>query len=487
MNTKMARQEKDRFASYAFLFICLISLFRFFYAWGLNALPDEADYFVWSLRLDFSYFCHPPMLMVFLAFFHKLTGDPILALRLTTVLLSAGSSFYAYLLGREIDCGRSAFISILLLNVTLLANAGALIATPDTPMLFFLSGATYYFYVGLGPRGATRHWIAAAIFTGLALQSKLVAVLVYPSFALVLMLPEHRSRLFSFQPYLALLISLMVFSPVIIWNYFHNWTTFGFQLHHGFSDGRFPNWKRFFEFLGGQLGIIGPLLFALIVGACVRVWRSWRDCMFGEQYLSLLAAPPLIFFLVVSLQKKVEANWPCYAYLPGIILSVLVYGGGTNISGGLKRVWRINWWYQLVVISLVLVHIYMPFLPLKKDRTDEYFGWDQLGKAVLSLAEHNPGLALAANRYQEASELIFYTGLPVLCLNIQSRPNQFDIWQADRDLTGADLLFIYHKAQPSAAVAESFRHMEHLQEIPVYRENRLVNVYHAFRALDYRP
>ena len=60
--------------------------------------------------------------------------------------------------------------------------------------------------------------------------SKYTALFLVPSVLLFLLADRaHRKWLLRKEPYLAFFLSLVIFSPVILWNYQHQWVSFAFQ------------------------------------------------------------------------------------------------------------------------------------------------------------------------------------------------------------------------------------------------------------------
>jgi 4-amino-4-deoxy-L-arabinose transferase-like glycosyltransferase len=458
--------ERRRYAAATAVMIAAFTGLRLLYALPLNALPDEADNFVWSQHLDYGYFDQPPLLMWLLALAYRALGNGTLAIRLVPALLGAWSSYYVFRLGRETAGDRVAFWSVAIMNLTLLFTFGAMLATPDTPMVLFLSGASYYAYRGL-TGGQTRAWVLAGLFAGLALLSKYTAVLFFASCALCLLLPEHRKWLTRRQPWLALLIALLVFSPQIAWNHAHEWVSFGFQWSHGLGTGKFPQWPRVPEYFGLQAAVVGPILFGLLIAVLVMVARSWRREPAGRRFLWCLSVVPIGFFLCSSLFHKVEANWPCFAYVPGILLVTDLYEDRLKQARLWRALWRLSWVWSAIALSVVLLHIYVPFLPVRKDRGAEFFGWDALGAEATSLSREYPGLGLAANRYQLASELALYSGLPVTCLNIGGRANQYDLWQDFDSLRGRPYLFFHESRAEESRVFGSFTSFRHVRTLVI--------------------
>src|SRR6185312_6051048 len=71
---------------------------------------------------------------------------------------------------------RAGLVAALLLNATLLFGVGAVIMTPDTPLLFFWTACLWA--VARTGGGKPAWWLAAGLFAGLALASKYTAVLL---------------------------------------------------------------------------------------------------------------------------------------------------------------------------------------------------------------------------------------------------------------------------------------------------------------------
>lgn len=55
-------------------------------------------------------------------------------------------------------------------------------------------------------------------------------------------------------------IALVLFLPVLVWNFENYWISFRFQLQHGFSWDGFKPWATFPRYLGGLMLVATPLL-----------------------------------------------------------------------------------------------------------------------------------------------------------------------------------------------------------------------------------
>ncbi|OPX26059.1 MAG: hypothetical protein B1H05_03000, partial [Candidatus Cloacimonas sp. 4484_140] len=307
------KKNRLSYSEKTIIFVGALTIFKLIYTIGLNVIPDEAYYYLWGKNLALSYFDHPPMIGYLFAFLSLFFKSVEFVVHLQPILLGAGTSLYAYFLGKEMFNEQIGFTFLVLSNMTLLLFAGTIIATPDTPMIFFLTAGIFHFYRACR-NGKWIQWILAGVFLGCALLSKYVAVLIFPALLLFLIFTPERKWLKSIKPYITLVISFIVFLPVIIWNAQHEWLSFSFQFKHGIG-GSFPNWQKFGDFLGGQAGIVGPLLFVLFIIALIKILAEWKYHSKEAKLLFFIALVFFGFFLISSMQKKVEANWAAFASL----------------------------------------------------------------------------------------------------------------------------------------------------------------------------
>ena len=91
-----------------------------------------------------------------------------------------------------------------------------------------------------------------------------IALLGLPGLALMVIVPEWRKWLRHPSPYIAAFLALLVFSPVLYWNYFHEWASFVFQ-----GPRRFNSTVTFslHEYLLDMICLVTPSVFFAVVPA----------------------------------------------------------------------------------------------------------------------------------------------------------------------------------------------------------------------------
>src|SRR5215813_5333785 len=140
-----------------------------------------------------------------------------------------------------------------------------------------------------------------------------------------------RKWLLRKEPYLALFLSLVIFSPVILWNYQHQWASFAFQFGRRVLGQEMINPVRYarhslIEFLGIQLGAIFPTFLAvLVLSFAVALYFTIKDQGSRWKFCLFFSFPILVFFAVYSIGSAVNVDWPLPGYLALLIAAHTCY------------------------------------------------------------------------------------------------------------------------------------------------------------------
>jgi 4-amino-4-deoxy-L-arabinose transferase-like glycosyltransferase len=420
-------------------------------------LPDETYYWEWTRRLEAGYFDHPPGVALLVRLGTLLFGDTRAGVRAGPALAALVTHGAAVVIawqfaGRGLAGAAAAARAAVLVALIPLATLGLVLATPDaglfaTAMLALL-GVERALASPLRSARSTAWWTFAGVALGAAFVAKYTAVLLPAGLVVACLLhPALRARFREPGPWLASAIALLLFAPVVLWNMFTDWISFRFQLGHGFNPGARGNpLTRELELVGGQLGLASPILFVLMAMAVASALREgWRtrdhatptDLGARRFAVATIALVPLLFFAVSAWRRAVEANWPALIY-PGAI-ALLATSTATWARG---RAWRAGLGLAALLLAAVTAQAWKPLLPLlpRRDPIARAHGWQTLAAATDSMSR-DPFLEgtvdrwIAADRYQDASELAFHmSGQPtVFSLNLGGRANQYDLWPTAYD------------------------------------------------------
>ncbi|HKP14972.1 MAG TPA: glycosyltransferase family 39 protein, partial [Gemmatimonadaceae bacterium] len=304
----------------------------------------------------------------------------------------------------------------------------------DAPLLCFEALAVYALVRALQcpPRSPASlgWWSAAGVCVGLAFASKYTSILLPLSVVVAVPVrPSLRGRLREPGPYVACVLATLVFLPVLRWNAMHDWISFRFQLEHGLGRARGSALMRELDLVGGQLGLVTPILFALVA---LSVWRSLRrprdDAHFA---LAVIATGSWVFFVYSAIHRRVEANWPAPSYIAGVALLASMVATSTSVR--LLRWWRGGLGLAAVLVAVLYLHAAASVLPLpaRRDPIARGDGWDGLAAHVAAIRDSLGARSWAgAERYQDVSELAYHLpGRPqVICICLGGRHNQYELW-----------------------------------------------------------
>lgn len=400
-------------------------------ALGTDTYSDEAYYWTWSQHLQLSYFDHPALIAWSIKFFGIRSGAMLWAV---IALWGVYRLAMAYGGSRQAAWWATAFFAS-----TPAAGLLGTICTPDAPLLAFWA----WTLVAL----ARKQPVATGLLWGLAMLSKYNGILLaLPVFVVFFRQP--------FQLMKATLLALLVTCPTLIWNATNDWEGFRFQLWHGLEgDGGL---NTFLEFLGGQLGMAGPLLLVLIIGWLIRD-KSWG-------VLKLAALIPLLFFGYASLKARGEANWTAAAWISASVgLSLTPLNKWKQAALGLNLV---------LVSATALVLLFPPQALWSSQAMQKLHGWSWLKQA------QTQQVPVFTGRYQLSAMVQFYSGLPVTTFG--GRKSQFNLWPAPYIAPGTDALWIGEGDEPPEELLNRFETSTRL-DWPLDERQRLLHPFQVFR------
>ncbi len=295
----------------ASLAVAVVAALQVIYAATADLRTDEAYYWTFSKENVLSYLDHPPMIAWIVRFGTAMFGDTNFGARFGGLL----AMWIAWALLADIvwRLTRDSRVVVLAVLMPLAAPEYGLFASrilPDVALIPF-SLAMVWSLVRLTQSNDGRWWLMAGLFGGLSLLSKYTAVFFAPAILAFLMVPPWRSRwLRSPYPWAAVVIALLVFSPVLIWNAQHGWASFKFQFIRAGADHGISA-RTVADFLGLQLALVGPILFpAALAGAIMVAGRGYRRRNAAFILISTCALVPFAYFFWKSLSLRIGDTWP---------------------------------------------------------------------------------------------------------------------------------------------------------------------------------
>ncbi len=451
-----------------YLVIAALAFVRFAMARLRELAPDEAFYWLLGQHLNIGYLDHPPMVAWLIRLSTSVLGKSEFGVRAIMVLMSLGIIAMllrlCFLLTQNM---RAVGLLLAILATSPYTAALGLLATPDTPAAFF-SLAALVCAVRLARlfdaeakgeiitgRAQANLWFFFGMFCGLALLAKYTSILLPLGVCLVFLTsPAGRRQYQKPGIYLAGVVALLIFSPVIYWNAQHHWASFAFQLNHGLNTMPADYLKNLGEYVGGQLMPLTPILWLLGIMALVHYFRQWRTQDLAWRMLIIAAALPPVFFLLVALRSRGEANWPAFAYLPMslLIVAFVLQQGERKRRGG-------QIWIAIGCAMAVLVTVVFYFPPLIRQtalalnpkkpfelprKMVDFYEWRSLGQFIASRTAGQQ--AIVCNTYEDAGEIAFYLPQPGVVwaarLGTDARMTAFDCFDDPPPWQTHDLILL---------------------------------------------
>jgi len=489
-----------------YFFLLILSLFRIYFILHgpVDLSPDEAHYWEWSRRLDLSYYSKGPAIAYLIALSTWIFGDNPFGVRILAVVCSFLSSIFIYKIGEKLFNEKTGYLSgIFFQLIPLFATFGVLF-TIDSPFILFWIVSMYLFLLAIDGRRV--YWIFLGLFIGLGLLTKYTMAFFYLSMFTYLLSMKKKdiTKLPMSLLSLCILISLIVFSPVLIWNAQHGWVTLKHtagQAH--VYDGLKISLKYLFEFIGSQLAVVTPLIFILGLYFIFNPSffelkpHNFRTGFFRQYFFKMtqtqwfmisFSMPVFVFFLLKSIQGKVQANWAMPAYVVFVIA----------IASAFERKILKKFVYLAIIVAVAFTFINYAIaylnLPAKIDPSSRLKGWKELGIKVSEIKkelENSGKVILFSDKYQISSELAFYIqNSTVYCIPLGRRMNQYDLWESiNNELKNKPVHGIYVvygiKEHPQIEVSSAFEKCIP-ESFTVYKKRVKIRDYTIFRCYNFK-
>ncbi len=472
-----------------------VTLFRLVFnaAYPLDVSGDEAYYWDWGRRFDWGYFSKPPLIGWTMGLLRLIGADTGFGLRTASTLLGTAGLSVIYLLMARLFNTPTAFLAVAVLVATVGNAALNICMTTDAWLLLCWFGALYCFW-RFTETEALRWSLATALCIGVGLLAKQMMVLFFPLALIYLTLDRH-ALLKHPLTWLTGLLPLLFLIPPLVWNARNGWITFRHTGGHFSQEGVsvMGSLTNFAEFIGGQLGLVSPVLFVLTAWVLVKVVRAWRQCPSALRYLAVYALP-LAGFALFSFRKEINPNWPLLFDAAGL----LVLAGYAGLHGRLVRPCRIG-----VAVGAVLTAVFyialvaVPLSGIDFSRVAplrQVSGWSEYGArtglAHAGLPTPEDTMLIACGHRYYASALAFYHPQRPVVFHWHPDPHvnsQYDLWPQPSS-TGKDALIVVPKKTESIpeSLAERFSEVRRVTAFEIPAGGRRPKNYTLFHGVDWR-
>jgi hypothetical protein len=411
---------------------------------------DEAYYWVWSQNLDWGYFDHPPMIAWWISVGYSLFQSE-LGVRLLMVLFNGLSFYFLWkILQPKTQLQENLFWAISG-SVTVFQVFGFL-ATPDAPLLFFTIFYLFSLQNFLKKSGSLETILLAISFAGI-MYSKYHGILLI-LFTLIPIL-SHLWKNVKF--YLAILGSLLLYLPHILWLVQHDFSPISYHFLERSADEDFEIIK-----------LINYLLFILLGCAPFLVyfvhqslWKLKTEDSF-QKSVKWLTIGPIIFFFFSIFKDNVQPQWLLISY---IAMAILTYW---NQAEKKNNKWIFSLGFSGIFVFLVVrVLLILPSIsPFQK--------YENFGKKAGELT----GNKVIFEKYQEASLFKFYHPDREVAVHrtLGNRKSQYTLWDWEEDFHGQTVDYVSPWVKSDKSFVGLKNRNYFVKEISNYQTYHLVEI-----------
>jgi 4-amino-4-deoxy-L-arabinose transferase-like glycosyltransferase len=428
------------------LLITIISLLinissLYFTSYGI--FRDELYYLACANRPAFGYVDQPPFSIWVLAVWKFLLGDSLFVIRLLPAFVSSTTIFFLGMFTVRLGGSRSAVIiaAVTFMLTPLFFGMTGIYSMNVFDFFFWILAA--YIFLQITESSNKNLWYAIGVVIGLGLLNKTSMLWFGAGVFIGTLFTPLREELKTKYPYIAAGIALLIFSPYIIWNFFHDWAYIEFMRNA--SQQKYGGMTPLSFFLNMILSL-NPISFLIWIPGLLFYFFNKKSGLFRPLGYIWLATFAILFI-----------NWHSKAEYIAPAFQILFAGGAVMIVQWNDRIKRLKYALAIpvIVLSILLSPLARPLLPvqsflgyqstlmLKTPDSEEHdtelprfyadmFGWADLAKDVYKVYKQLPEeekkhTVIYCRNYGEAGA-IEYFGKKYRLPKIVSPHNNYYYW-----------------------------------------------------------
>jgi len=293
---------------------------RCVFALVLELGNDEAYYWLYSQKIQWNYFDHPPIVAVWARLFtaNLWLDHHEFFLRFGSIIACAFSGWFLFKTVSLLHSERAGFFAACLYNASFYAGLTAgIYLLPDSPQMVFWTFSMWMIArVSLNENNWTS-WIVFGIAAGLCIMSKIHGAFIWTGMGAFILL-QKRIWLAKPQLYVALGLTILITSPIILWNIQYDFITYQFHSARVTIDKSYFQDFSLFKEIAQQVIWNNPFNVALILLGLVSFYRRQVKRLTAitiYQFIGLPLALILLFFSIFRDTILIHWNGPAYVSL----------------------------------------------------------------------------------------------------------------------------------------------------------------------------
>lgn len=441
-------------------FLFFITVFIFFIINVLQGsytelIPDEAYYWVYSLDMSWGYFDHPPLVALWVKtsswLFNKELGVRFFA--------SISFSLLVYLIWNLIEHPeKRKYVKLYLLLVfsTALLNAYGFITVPDTPLVLFVAIFLLGYQKYIRHKSIVSYLIILIGIVGM-LYSKYQGLLV-----VLFVLASNLKVLKDWKMWAMTLGVIICYFPHLYWQFENDFPSIRYHLYERVSYRTYKTEYTLMHIvnIAAILGITFPFYY-------LAFFKSAKSKDLFLKGLNFIVAGFILFFLLISFNRRVQAQWIVPISIPLIIITFNYLVENLSVR---KLFWKfatINL-LLLLVIRIIMINDFVGY-------QFEFHG----NKTWVSKLEQylNGRTPLFENSYQNTSTYWFYSGKqPCQYNTFDGRKNQFNLSYSNKKCQEKEVVHVGRKNEKTIdSIKKRNRRILYLTPIENYRDLKKID------------
>jgi 4-amino-4-deoxy-L-arabinose transferase-like glycosyltransferase len=499
--------------------ILIATAARIIIASSIGLGNDEVYYWTYAVYPQWNYFDHPPIVgwLIRLTTANLLLHNELFV-RIGAIISSAICTFIIYKTATIVQDHRTGWYAALLYTASIYGSiiAGTFIL-PDSPQMVFWLWSIFLLIkivnLPVNDRQSGKLWLLFGMSSGLCIMCKVHGVFLWFAVALYAIF-INRNWLRNKNMYLAGVITLLIISPIVIWNIQNNFITYSYHGSRVSLTDAGIQIDGFVRELAGSFFYNNPINFVLIWSSIIAFWRGRLATNERNFRLLLCCGLPLIsVLLMVSLFRETLPHWSGPGYSCLIILAAArLASSHKNQSNRIPAILKSSLAFIAILsfVGILIINYFPGTLSPQKagdktgdgDFTLDMYGWKKAGALIDSIYKRDvaqnamPADApIIVNKWFPAAHIDFYiaskTGQQTYALG-----NLFDIheyywynkYKTGIKRGGAAYFIVpsnLYKQEDVEQLKKSFDSVLSPEVIPVYRSGTIAKTYYVFRLKGY--
>ncbi len=399
----------------------------------LELSNDEVYYYLYALELQPNYFDHPPGVGILIRIFTlNLLFTHEFFIRLGAIVCAALGTYFSYRLGSALKNEQTGWFAAIIYNTSIYTSviAGTFII-PDSPQVVFWLGSLWVMFDLLQRQSSIPllQWLLFGLLTGLCVLCKVHGIFLWFGLGLYILLFD-RKLLANYGLYLAALVTIIVISPILIWNVQNDFITYRFHSGRvGVQESIF-HFDYFFQSVFGQLLYNNPVNAILIL---ISIWKLRSMTFLSQAAVRFIMVNGLPIILVVtgmSLFNSMLPHWsgPGFMTLGFLAAAWLDEQTRPTATNKLPAVMKIS--ASLIVVAIVaatlLIKLYPGTFGSREqenfgdgDFTLDMYGWKQFStqfkpwlKNQKTAGRLPENIRIVSDKWFPAAHLDYYVATP---------------------------------------------------------------------------